>query len=830
MNGADRATHIEAIAAAVRPTPTAGRVIAVHGGPGVGTTSAVRAAIGAALFDAGAVVALRAEEIRRHVPFGVLAPLLPEGTARTSATLLDTVDELCAAGDLIVWIDDAQYVDPASAAALAVLADATRSLPLSLVLSGSGPEVALGTAGTVGAAPDLEVDLGSSDGPVPALPDLPDGILQLLRVLAVVGTGTDQPTLARLAGTSGPLVGRSLAPALAAGVVIRQDGLLTFAHARDRTGLLDDLSGTERADLHRTVAEVLAATGGDPALAAEHRRRAGDPGAVAALRELAADWQVLAPEGAADLLAQALVAEPDRDADTVTADRAEALMLAGRGVEAEDLVRSRLPLVRDPRMAGRMSTISLRSLVNRGNMPVALAEIEILLQRAGLPAEAARELRALRLWVLVLAGRLPEARKLLDVELDAVPESDRDLVAVTAQSSLLWLSGRPADALRVLPVAHAAPADADGSGPGDALTGPVWPAQYVSALQGPAAGLTVAAAGRATSDSRNARWVLPFHDFVIGGLRFAAGDWDDAAAIFDSALAAARDTGTGWTALAAAGRTLIDVHRGDLGAARDRIDGLERRRVPTQFGMDGVALASLAMAEAGLYADDSRPLDEQARGMVVLAAQAAWRDCIDRGGVLWAARIAPYVARLADEHLRLAIAAHLGAHRSHLPEAGPAADLAAGLARVDPATTAAAAEEFSRIGLPLFAAAAHEETGLLAARTGDITTAGRALRTALDLYHRLGAETDEQRLRIRAHRIGARPGGARTRKRPASGWEALTPTEVTVADMIKDGLTNPEIARRLFLSPRTVQTHVSHVLAKTGLRSRVEIAAALVKG
>jgi DNA-binding NarL/FixJ family response regulator len=44
------------------------------------------------------------------------------------------------------------------------------------------------------------------------------------------------------------------------------------------------------------------------------------------------------------------------------------------------------------------------------------------------------------------------------------------------------------------------------------------------------------------------------------------------------------------------------------------------------------------------------------------------------------------------------------------------------------------------------------------------------------------------------------------------------------AALVRDGLTNREIGTRLFVSPRTVQTHVSHILQKTGLRSRVEIA------
>ena len=60
--------------------------------------------------------------------------------------------------------------------------------------------------------------------------------------------------------------------------------------------------------------------------------------------------------------------------------------------------------------------------------------------------------------------------------------------------------------------------------------------------------------------------------------------------------------------------------------------------------------------------------------------------------------------------------------------------------------------------------------------------------------------------------MGLRAGGPQTRRRPRSGGPSLTPTETTVVDLVRQGLTNPQIAHRLFLSPRTVQIYVSHVL------------------
>ncbi|OOK80373.1 bacterial regulatory s, luxR family protein [Mycobacterium kansasii] len=66
--------------------------------------------------------------------------------------------------------------------------------------------------------------------------------------------------------------------------------------------------------------------------------------------------------------------------------------------------------------------------------------------------------------------------------------------------------------------------------------------------------------------------------------------------------------------------------------------------------------------------------------------------------------------------------------------------------------------------------------------------------------------------------------GRGERKRPASGWASLTPTERDVVRLVADGLANNEIAARLFISRRTVQTHLTHVYAKLGINSRVQLA------
>jgi DNA-binding CsgD family transcriptional regulator len=76
------------------------------------------------------------------------------------------------------------------------------------------------------------------------------------------------------------------------------------------------------------------------------------------------------------------------------------------------------------------------------------------------------------------------------------------------------------------------------------------------------------------------------------------------------------------------------------------------------------------------------------------------------------------------------------------------------------------------------------------------------------------AEVDSLRARLGLAPIG-QPAGA----------PALTPREREVALLIADGLTNAELARRLYISPKTAAVHVSSILRKLGISSRTEVAA-----
>ena len=75
----------------------------------------------------------------------------------------------------------------------------------------------------------------------------------------------------------------------------------------------------------------------------------------------------------------------------------------------------------------------------------------------------------------------------------------------------------------------------------------------------------------------------------------------------------------------------------------------------------------------------------------------------------------------------------------------------------------------------------------------------------------------------RRHRLRAARRGER--KRPSHGWDGLTPTERQVADLALGGLTNAEIAERLFIGRETVKTHLSNIYAKVGVANRTQLVA-----
>ena len=144
-----------------------------------------------------------------------------------------------------------------------------------------------------------------------------------------------------------------------------------------------------------------------------------------------------------------------------------------------------------------------------------------------------------------------------------------------------------------------------------------------------------------------------------------------------------------------------------------------------------------------------------------------------------------------------------------------------GLVEQDPAALEAAGERYST---PLGRAWAAEDAGVALAQRGDHPGAVARLHDAYDRYGRLGATDSMARVRSRLRATGVRLQPGRRSGRPAFGWDSLTETEQRIAHLVTEGLTNRQIASKMFLSSHTVAFHLRRIFCKLDVVSRVQVA------
>ena len=253
--------------------------------------------------------------------------------------------------------------------------------------------------------------------------------------------------------------------------------------------------------------------------------------------------------------------------------------------------------------------------------------------------------------------------------------------------------------------------------------------------------------------------------------------------------------------------------------ARSRLEGL----LPIVQGRESY-VTSWAL---WMLADAQRLLADEGAESTAIQARATGEQS---GNRLWATRARLTLGRLAAERGEWTDAQqHALAHLDVSADEGHALFIPACL---DALSEVAAGLERHEDGVRMFAAAerARNETGVV--RIPPEQEHWAAIEAKL--HDALGNEAYETARRQGAELSveGALEWARRARGprgRPPGGWASLTPTELRVVELVAEGLTNPQIAERMFISPGTVKTHVAHVFRKVDVHSRAELSAQAAK-
>ena len=303
---------------------------------------------------------------------------------------------------------------------------------------------------------------------------------------------------------------------------------------------------------------------------------------------------------------------------------------------------------------------------------------------------------------------------------------------------------------------------------------------------------------------------------------YEVGRWDEAMAELETAAEGGVPVSPLYRLVLHGLWALIAAHRDEEATAEAHLAAVTDQSVPA--ALEAHFSQYLVMARAVLAERRGQP--RQALAVLADSVRADHpADLAERR--LWLPDLIRLAVAAGDAATAQAAAAAAADHAGSqvTPSRAAAAGHCRGLLEGDPVPLLAAADTYRTVGRPLELGRVLEDAAVVLAGRGDLPAARAAYAEAVEQYTALRADWDLLRADSRLRRHGIRrPRRRRRRRRPAAGWEALTPTELTVAYLVADGLPNPDIAARLFLSRRTVEVHVSHILAKLGARSRVEIA------
>jgi DNA-binding CsgD family transcriptional regulator/tetratricopeptide (TPR) repeat protein len=666
----------------------------------------------------------------------------------------------------------------------------------------------------------------------------------LAAAAAVLGDGVPIRLAAELTGLAGEAADEATEKLVRADV-LRRDAVcdafegealalapaIGFVHPVVRSAIHADLAPAARARLHGEAARALAAAGGQPEWVAAHLLNAppaGDAWAVAELRRAAA--QALA-EGAGDCAASYL--RRALDEPPPPAERPGLMLELGvaemqtRPPAAIEPLETAIAIIDDPDDRAEASLELARAFTASGRLRDA---VDVLSRALDDLRPAPDRLARLEAEMIGLARFLPDlydfaADRLTRIRLPMRPEGEvlttGEAMVLAAVASQIVREGERRDEAAAL--AHQALAGgqllAEVNSPAYAIAVMclIWCDELDEAL-------TLYDEGIADARARGAITRFALGSAFRSGVAYRLGALSEAEADARTALGAA-GASSAHLARYWGTSTLADVllERGEIAAAAALFDSLPMTgdevesgyfRHPAQMSR---ALVRLAQGRAAQAAADLLALGRDLAAVGIRSPSVTqWRS---RAATALLRAGEPDRAReLAEEEV--ALARRWGAPRAlgiALRVHGLALGGDGGLALLE---EAAAVLEPSPAKLERARALA--DFGAALRRTGRRVDAREPLRNAVELAQACGAVPLADAARSELVAAGAKP-----RRQALSGAESLTPSELRVAAMAAEGMTNRDIAQNLFVTPKTVEVHLSSVYRKLDIGSRTQLASAL---
>lgn len=653
---------------------------------------------------------------------------------------------------------------------------------------------------------------------------VPDAVRS--RLESVVGSHAFVAAAAALAGPTfhvhdvGSVLGLPLHEAAAvierferAGVVIAESAY-RFRHEHYRLAAIELVSEPMRVSLHSAYARLFIDRDDQPLLVADHL-----VGARATGRD-AASWvtraaQQLAPLDATASLALAdralaMSSEPNRP---LTLARIRALGAVGRVQEADALARA---LLVDATPAEEVVLRRDLAMVafQQGRAGDTVTEMARAVELA-VDDRAHARLLAEAAFAHLLAADFATAR---DVAEHAVAESVRlaDLVTQLAAEMVITLvtlyvydlDASAASAQRIAALGELP----------EAMEATVYQPWFAASLHHVlTADFELArrlnAIGRERAASGGFAWMVPAYDALDALRLLDMGDLDDAEASAVAALGWGIDDSFGAAIWCWAFRARIAASRGEWDEVERCLAAGDALVLPgqAQLGWDHLALARARLA-------DHRGSPERALAILTETADGFHAFGIASPVQELDVAIVPLAHRVGDVERRDRALAGLRAAAALTRRPGWSADLRASEALVagDVDGLLAAADAYAGLGRQLRAAESRAAAASAAESSGDRTRARELASQARQQLEGCGAAGDARTLDALA---GRRRGGDVPR-----GLGRLSRSEREVVLLVGDGLTNADIAARLYVSRRTVESHVSAAYRKLGVSNRVELA------